>query len=108
LTGSPAPPVVRAVTANLAVAAVGGALLLAYDRLFPPAPLLAPLIALYLAVVAAAGSTLTYLWVELPTGAGGIRRRSGWAALLGLFASLPIAYLVLVVAFQLLRPALAD
>ena len=83
---NPPPPVVRAVLANLAVAAVGGGLLLAYDRLAAPAPLLGPLIGLYLVVVIVAGSALTYLWVELPTGASGVRRRSGWAALLGFFA----------------------
>ena len=34
------------------------------------------------------------------------RRRSGWAALLGFFASLPIVYLSLVVIFQLIAPLL--
>ena len=57
-------------------------------------------------VVLTAGSLLTYLWVELPTGASGERRRSGWAALLGLFAGIPITYLSLVVCFQIIRPAL--
>jgi hypothetical protein len=102
---SPPPPVLRAVLANLAVASVGGLLLLAYDLLAPDASL-APWIAAYLIVVGVAGSVLTYLWVELPTGSSGVRRRSGWAALLGLFASLPTAYIVLVVAFQVLRPLL--
>jgi len=102
---NPPPPILRAVLANLAVAAVGGALLLVYDRLEPTADL-APLVALFVAVVVLAGSALTYLWVELPTGASGVRRRSAWAAMLGLLASLPIAYLVLVVALELLRPLL--
>jgi hypothetical protein len=48
------------------------------------------------------GSVATYLWVELPTGSGTQRRRSAWAGVLGLFAAIPIAYLVLVVVFQLL------
>jgi hypothetical protein len=100
---NPPPPVLRAVLANLALAGVGGLLLLLAD-LTMPSDLLAPLIALYLLVVLAGGSLLTYLWVELPTGASGVRRRSRWAALLGLFAALPICYLVLVVVFQVVRP----
>ncbi len=100
---NPPPPVLRAVVANLAVAVVGGFLLLAYDVL-TPATEIATLVALYVLVVMAAGSLLTYLWVELPSGASGVRRRTGWAALLGLFASLPIAYLSLVVIFQVIRP----
>jgi hypothetical protein len=109
---NPPPPVLRAVLANLAVALVGGILLLAYDVLSaraaatPATDLLVLLVAVYVAVVIVAGSALTYLWVELPTGAAGVRRRSGWAALLGFFASLPIAYLTLVVIFQVVRPLL--
>lgn len=103
---NPPPPVVRAVLANLGIAAVGGLLLLAYDVLADGGDL-PVLIAVFVLVVAVGGSTLTYLWVELPTGASGVRRRSGWAALLGLFASLPIAYLVLVIVFQVIRPLLA-
>ena len=98
---NPPPPVFRAVSGNLVVAALGGALLFVYARLNPGADL-APLIVLFIAAVVVAGSVLTYLWVELPTGASRIRRRSPWAALLGFFASVPIAYLVLVVVFQLL------
>jgi hypothetical protein len=107
---NPPPPVLRAVLANLAVALVGGILLLAYDvfssrgAVAPTTGLLALLVALYVAVVIVAGSALTYLWVELPTGAAGVRRRSGWAAMLGFFASLPIAYLTLVIIFQVVRP----
>jgi hypothetical protein len=98
---NPPPPVLRAVLANLAVAALGGAALSAYARLSPDAPL-APLIVLFIAVVIATGSVATYLWVELPTGASGVRRRSAWAGLLGFFASVPICYLVLVIVFQVL------
>lgn len=102
---NPPPPVLRAVLANLVVAGVGGVLLLVYD-LSASASDVAPLVALYVVVVLIAGSLLTYLWVELPTGASGVRRRTGWAGLLGFFASLPVAYLVLVVVFQVLRPLL--
>lgn len=87
--------------ANLAIAALGGALLFAYARLNSGASM-APLIVVFIAVVIVCGSALTYLWVELPTGASGVRRRSAWAAILGFFASVPIAYLVLVVVFQVL------
>ena len=107
---NPPPPVVRAVLANLAVAIVGGIVLLLTDwlasRIVLPADLvaLAPLV--YVAVVIVSGSLLTYLWVELPTGRAGERRRSGWSAVLGFFASIPIVYLSLVVIFQVLRPLL--
>jgi len=100
---NPPPPVLRAVLANLLLASIGGVLLLVADLLLPPA-IIAPLVAVFLGAVLIGGSLLTYLWVELPTGASGVRRRSPWAALLGLFASLPICYLVLVVVFQVLRP----
>lgn len=106
----PPPPVLRAVLANLAVALVGGLLVLVYDTLVargvPVAggDLRTAVVALYVLAVVIAGSALTYLWVELPTGGGTERRRSGWAALLGFFAALPITYLVLVVIFQLLAP----
>lgn len=102
---NPPPPVLRAVLANLAVAFVAGFVLLAYDLLVPNANL-APLVALYVVGVIAVGSVLTYLWVELPTGASGERRRSAWAGVLGLFAALPIVYLVLVLLFQVVKPVL--
>lgn len=100
---NPPPPVVRAVLANLGVAVVLGIVLLAYDLLVPDAQM-APLIALYVVVVIAVGSVLTYLWVELPTGSSGERRRSAWAGVLGLFAAIPIVYLVLVLLFQIVKP----
>jgi hypothetical protein len=110
---NPPPPVLRAVVANLVVALGGGIVLLAYDLATPRAAAPAGpdvrtlLVALYVVVVMVAGSVLTYLWVELPTGAAGVRRRSGWAALLGFLASLPITYLSLVLIFQVVRPLLA-
>ena len=100
---NPPPPVMRAVLANLAVAIVGGLLLLAYDVLSDGSGT-ALATSGYVVVVILVGSLLTYLWVELPTGASGLRRRSAWAAILGFFASIPIAYLVLVVVFQVAAP----
>lgn len=52
------------------------------------------------------GSLLTYLIVPQPSAHGGATVRSGWSALLGLFASLPIAYIALVVESQFLKPIL--
>jgi hypothetical protein len=96
---NPPQPVFRAVTVNLAVAIVGGLLLLIYALIAPSADL-APWISLYVVVVLVAGSVATYLWVKLPSGASGERRRSAWSGVLGLFAAVPIAYIVLVVVFQ--------
>jgi hypothetical protein len=104
---NPPPPVVRAVLANLAVAIAGAAVLLVYGLIAPDADLTAWVVAFVLIVIVV-GSLLTYLWVELPTGAGTERRRSGWAAVLGFFAAVPIAYLVLVVLFQVVRPLLGQ
>jgi len=107
------PPVTRAIAANLAVAVVLAVPLLAYDLALrggaslPGGDLRTASVALYVVAVLLAGSAWTYLWVPLPTGSSGIRRRSAWSAALGAFASLPIAYLVLVVAFQVVGPALA-
>ena len=44
--------------------------------------------------------------VPQPTGSGSVARRSAWSAALGFFAAVPIAYLVLVVAVQVIRPLL--
>jgi hypothetical protein len=100
-TRNPPPPVLRAVLANLAVAVAGGLLLLVY-ALVAPAADLTFWVVLYVGVVIVVGSIATYLWVELPTGAGSQRRRSGWAGVLGFFAAVPIAYIALVVVFQVL------
>jgi hypothetical protein len=105
------PPVVRAVLANVAVALVGGIVLLLTDWLAShdmiPGYLqdLGPFV--YVAVVIVSGSVFTYLWVELPTGVPGEKRRSPWAGVLGFFASIPIVYLALVVIFEILRPLLS-
>ncbi len=104
------PPVVRAVLANVAVATVGGIILLLSDWLashdmLPTFVLdLGPL--LYVTVVIVSGTVFTYLWVELPTGVPGQKRRSAWSGVLGFFASIPIVYLALVISFEFLRPLL--
>jgi len=98
------PPIVRAIVADLVVASIGGVLLLVLDTAPGGAGLAA--FATYVFVVAAAGALLTYLWAPLPSGASGVRRRTPWAAMLGLFAAFPVVYIVLVVAFQVIRPLL--
>ena len=50
---------------------------------------------------------MTYLIVPLPRGRRFRPRRTVWSAALGFFAAVPIAYLVLVVVIQVLRPLLA-
>jgi hypothetical protein len=106
-------PVVRAVGANLAVAIVLGLLYLAYDvalsrgARLPGGDLRALFVALDVALVLGIGSLVTYLIVPLPRGSGERATRTGWSAALGLFAAVPIAYLVLVVVSQVLRPLLA-
>jgi len=104
------PPVVRAVLANVAVATIGGIVLLLIDWMAGQGALPADLISLapvvYVAAVIVSGSVFTYLWVELPTGVPGEKRRSPWAAVLGFFASIPIVYLALVITFEVLPPLL--
>ena len=100
----------RAVAANTAVAALGAAVLLVFDvatsrgLLVPGRDLATVAFAAYVVSVVLAGSVLTYLWVPLPVRAGEPRRRSPWSAMLGFFAALPICYLALVAAFQVIRP----
>jgi len=106
-------PIVRAVGANLVVAIVLGLLYLVYDvaltrgARLPGGDLRALFIALDVALVLGLGSLVTYLIVPLPRGAGERTTRTGWSAALGLFAAVPIAYLVLVVVSQVLKPLLA-
>lgn len=61
-------------------------------------------LALYAVIVLVTGSLVTYLIVPQPTGSGSVRRRSGWSAALGFFAAVPIAWLVIVIAIQVVRP----
>ena len=105
------PPVVRAVVANVAVATVGGLILVVYDWVAsrgdaPGGDLRTAAVVVYGLAVLVIGSFLTWRWVELPTGSGSERARSPWAGLLGFFASVPILYIALVIIFQILRPAL--
>ena len=96
--------------ASLTVAIVLAAAYLAYDvalsrgAALPGGDLRVLAIAVYVAAVLVAGTVLTYLVVPQPTGSGTVARRSAWSAALGFFASVPIAYLVMVVAEQVIRP----
>ena len=106
-------PVVRAVAASLSVAVVLALAYLAYDValsrgvVLPGGDLRILAIALYIVVVLAIGTVATYLVVPQPTGSGTTVRRSGWSAALGFFAAVPIAYLVMVVTVQIVRPWLS-
>lgn len=103
-------PVVRAVVSSLTVAIVLGVLYLAYDvaisrgAQLPGGDLRTLAVTLFVVVVLASGSLVTYLVVPLPAGAGERVLRTPWSAALGLLAAAPIAYLALVVEGQLLKP----
>lgn len=103
-------PVVRAVISSLSVATVLGLVYLAYDvaisrgATLPGGDLRTLAVVLFVVVVLAAGSLVTYLVVPLPAGAGERVLRTPWSAALGLLAAAPIAYLALVVEGQLLKP----
>jgi hypothetical protein len=107
-------PVVRAVASSLSVALVLGVAFLAYDialdrgAVLPGGDLRLLVLAVYVAAVLSAGAAITWLVVPLPTG-GGTRRatRTPWSAALGLFAAVPIAYLVLVVLHEIVKPLIA-
>jgi hypothetical protein len=104
--------VVRAVASSLAVASALGAAYLAYDvalsrgAALPGGDLRVGAAVLYVVAVLIAGAVITWLVVPLPRGSGTRATRTPWSAALGLFAAIPIAYLVLVVAIQLLKPLL--
>jgi hypothetical protein len=105
-------PVFRAVVANLVAAGILGVLYLAYDvaltrgARLPGGDLRPAFAALDVILVLVVGSVVTYLIVPLPRGADARPRRTAWSAALGFFAAVPIAYLVLVVAIQVIRPLL--
>ena len=103
-------PIVRAVAASLSVAIVLAIAYLAYDIVLsrgvalPGGDLRTLAVAGYVLVVLVSGSLVTYLVVPQPARAAGVTGRSGWSAALGFFAAVPIAYLVMVAAVQLIRP----
>ena len=106
-------PVFRAVVSSLTNAVVLGVAILAYDialdrgATLPGGDLRLGFLALYVALVLVVGSVVTYLVVPLPTGAGTTRRtRTPWSLALGLFAAVPLAYLVLVVLHEIIKPFL--
>jgi hypothetical protein len=98
------------VASSLIVAVVLALAYLAYDVALahgvslPGGDLRALAVTIYVLAVLAIGSLVTYLIVPQPGGSGPAGRRSAWSAALGFFAAVPIAYLVLVVAAQVLRP----
>jgi hypothetical protein len=103
-------PIVRAVAASLSIATLLAIGYVAYDLALsrgvavPGGDLRTLAIAGYVTVVLIGGSLVTWLIVPQPTGAGTVARRSPWSAALGFFAAVPIAYLVMVVAVQVVRP----
>jgi hypothetical protein len=103
-------PVVRAVAVSLIVAIVAAVAYLAYDiaiargMTLPGGDLRLLALVAYTVLVLVIGSVVTYIVVPQPTGSGTVRRRSGWSAALGFFAAVPIAWLVMVVALQVIRP----
>jgi hypothetical protein len=103
-------PVVRAVLSSLVIAIVLASLYLAYDVALakgvalPGGDLRVLAMAVYVVIVLIVGTALTWWLVPQPTGSGTVRRRSAWSAALGFFAAVPIAYLVMVAATQLIRP----
>jgi hypothetical protein len=105
-------PVVRAVLSSLVVALALAALYVAYDvalsrgAVLPGGDLRVLALAVYALAVLMVGTVVTYLVVPQPTGSGTVRRRSAWSGALGFFAAVPIAWLVMVAAAQIVRPLL--
>ena len=113
-------PVFRAVLASGSSALIYTLIYLAYDlqveralndgtpllNVLGGADLRAEAAALLVFFTVASGSLMTYLIVPQPTADGQSTQRSGWSAALGLFASLPIAYIALVIESQFLKPLL--
>jgi hypothetical protein len=103
-------PVVRAVASSLAVAIVLAAGYVLYDvalsrgAVLPGGDLRVLAVTVYVVLVLLIGSLVTWLIVPLPSGSSSTRRRTPWSAALGFFAAVPIAYLVMVAAVQIVRP----
>jgi hypothetical protein len=105
-------PVVRAVASSLVVAVVLAAGYVLYDVALsrgvalPGGDLRVLAVTLYVVLVLLIGSLVTWLLVPLPSGSARAARRTAWSAALGFFAAVPIAYLVMVAAVQIVRPLL--
>jgi len=106
-------PVVRAVASSLGIALVLGGAFLVYDlaldrgAVLPGGDLRVAFLAAYVAIVIVAGAVMTWLVVPLPAGTGTSRAtRTPWSLALGLFAAVPIAYLVLVFFHEIIKPFL--
>jgi hypothetical protein len=103
-------PVVRAVLSSLVVAIVLGVGYLAYDislrrgAVLPGGDLRVLYVVLDVVIVLAVGSVVTWLIVPQPRGSGTVARRTPWSAALGLFAAVPVCYLVLVAIVQIVEP----
>jgi hypothetical protein len=98
---------------SLVVALGLGLLFLAYDLALdggadlPGGDLRLLALAMYVVLVCVVGAVATWLLVPLPTGSGTSRRtRTPWSLALGLFAAVPIAYLVLVALQEIVKPVL--
>lgn len=89
---------------------VGALAYLAYDLAIeggadlPGGDLRLLFLAAYVVVVLVVGSLVTWLIVPQPTGSGTRIVRSPWSAALGLFAAIPICYLVLVAVLEVIKP----
>jgi hypothetical protein len=104
-------PVFRAVMSSLVVALALGVAYLGYDIALdrgadlPGGDLRLAFLASYVVLVCVVGALVTYLVVPLPAGASGRRAtRTPWSLALGLFAAVPIAYLVLVALHEIIKP----
>jgi len=105
-------PIVRAVASSSIVATILGVAYLAYDvalsrgAVLPGGDLRFAAASLDILLVLVSGSLITWLIVPLPRGSGTRAIRTPWSAALGFFAAIPIAYLALVIAVQILKPLL--
>ena len=91
----------------LAVAYLAYDVALSRGAVLPGGDLRVLAITVYVVLVLVIGALVTWLVVPQPSGSGPSGRDGRrWSAALGFFAAVPIAYLVMVVAVQILRPLL--